>query len=108
MDTAAPLPPLLADRMEPLKELCTRYGVDRLEVFGSAAKGRFNPFSSDLDFIVRMTGQRDPGHAGRFCSFADALEDLFGRPVDLLTDSMIRNPYFREDVEASRRLLLEL
>jgi predicted nucleotidyltransferase len=108
MDTVAPLLPLLADRLEPLRHLCNRYGVDRLEVFGSAAKGLFDPASSDLDFIVQMTGQREPGYARRFCSFADELEVLFGRPVDLLTESMIHNPYFRKDVDASRRLILEL
>lgn len=71
MDTVAPLLPLLADRLEPLRHLCNRYGVDRLEVFGSAAKDLFDPASSDLDFIVQMTGQREPGYARRFCSFAD-------------------------------------
>ncbi|MFM7549874.1 MAG: nucleotidyltransferase family protein [Cyanobacteriota bacterium] len=105
----APLLPLLADRLEPLRRrLCNRYGVDRLEVFGSAAKGLFDPVRSDLDFIVQMTGQREPGYARRFCSFADELAALLGRPVDLLTESMIRNPYFRQDVDATRRLLLEL
>ncbi|MCP9841890.1 nucleotidyltransferase domain-containing protein [Synechococcus sp. J7-Johnson] len=99
---------MLIDRLEPLRHLCNRYGVDRLEVFGSAAKGLFDPASSDLDFIVQMTGQREPGYARRFCSFADELEALFGRPVDLLTESMIHNPFFRKDVDASRRLLLEL
>ena len=54
MDTAAPLLPLLIDRLEPLRHLCDRYGVDRLEVFGSAAKGLFDPANSDLDFIVQM------------------------------------------------------
>jgi predicted nucleotidyltransferase len=108
MDSPDPMLPLLADRLEPLRELCDRYGVDRLEVFGSAAKGLFDPASSDLDFIVRMTDQGKKGYARRFCSFADALEALFGRPVDLLTESMIKNPYFRKDVDASRRVLVEL
>jgi len=107
MNTTAPLLPLLIDRLEPLSHLCDRYGVDRLEVFGSAAKGLFDPASSDLDFIVQMAGQQEPGYARRFCGFADELEALFGRPVDLLTESMIQNPYFRKDVDASRRLLLE-
>ena len=108
MDGDAPLLPLLANRLEPLRDLCTRFGVERLDVFGSAAKGRFDAASSDLDFIVRMTGQREPGYARRFCAFAEALEALFGRPVDLLTEPMIHNPYFRQDVDASRRMLLEL
>ncbi len=61
MDTAAPRLPLLIDRLESLRHLCDRYGVDRLEVFGSAAKGLFDPASSDLDFVVQMMGQREPG-----------------------------------------------
>lgn len=108
METVVPLLPLLAERLESLRHPCNRYGMDRLEVFGSAAKGLFDPASSDLDFIVPMTGQREPGNARRFCSFADELEVLFGRPVDLLKESMIHNPYFRKDVEASRLPLLEL
>ena len=64
MDTAAPLLPLLIDRLEPLRHLCDRYGVDRLEVFGSAAKGLFDPASSDLDFIVQMTGQKNRAMPG--------------------------------------------
>ena len=107
MDTAAPLLPLLVDQLEPLRLLCDRYGVDRLEVFGSAVKGLFDPARSDLDFIVQMTGQHEPGYARRFCGFADELEALLGHPVDLLTESMINNPYFRKDVDASRQLLLE-
>ena len=95
MDRPAPLLPLRADRLEPLRDLCDRYGVDRLEVFGLAAKGLFDPASSDLDFIVRMANQREKGYARRFCSFADELEALFGRRVDFLTESMIHNPYFR-------------
>lgn len=107
MNTAAPLLPLLVDQLEPLRLLCDRYGVDRLEVFGSAVKGLFDPASSDLDVIVQMTGQQEPGYARRFCGFADELEALLGCPVDLLTESMINNPYFRKDVDASRQLLLE-
>jgi predicted nucleotidyltransferase len=69
MDRPAPLLPLLADRLDLLRDLCDRYGVDRLEVFGSAAKGFFDPASSDLDFIVRMADQLGKGYARRFCSF---------------------------------------
>ena len=55
---AAPLPPLLQAKLEPLRELCERYGVERLELFGSEARGEFDPAKSDLDFIVQMKGRR--------------------------------------------------
>ena len=59
MTTPAPLPELLQANLQPLLELCERYGVERLELFGSAARGEFDPAHSDLDFIVQMTGRRD-------------------------------------------------
>ena len=104
--TAQPLPELLQAKLEPLRQLCDLYGVERLELFGSAARGEFNPDSSDLDFIVQMKGRREPGYARRFCEFADALEALVGRRVDLLTELMIKKPTFRSEVEKDRVILV--
>ena len=97
MDTAVPLLPLLVDQLEPLRLLCDRYGVDRLEVFGSAVKGLFDPASSDLDFIVQMTGQQEPGYARRFCGFADELEALWlsGGSLDGIHDQQSLFPQRR-------------
>ena len=108
MPASVLLLPLLEERLEPLRELCRRYGVERLEVFGSAAKGAFDPATSDLDFIARFRNTLEPGYCERFCGFADAAEALMGHPVDLLTERMIRNPYFREDVDAVRRVVVQL
>jgi predicted nucleotidyltransferase len=77
-------------------------------VFGSATTGAFRPDTSDLDFVARFDRTREPDYAERFYLFAEALQDLFGRPVDLLTEGMIRNPFFREDVERTRQTVVEL
>lgn len=108
MPTAAPLPPLLQAKLEPLRALCERYGVERLELFGSAARGEFDPARSDLDFIVQMKGRREPGYARRFYEFAEAIEALYGRRVDLLTELMIKNPTFKAEVDKERRVLVEI
>ena len=107
MTIAAPLPELLQAKLQPLLELCKRYGVEKLELFGSAARGEFDPAYSDLNFIVQMKGRREPGYAARFCDFADALEVPYGRPVDLLTELMIKNPYFKAAIAQERTVLLE-
>ena len=108
MTTAAPLPELLQVKLQPLRELCERYGVEKLELFGSAARGELDPAHSDLDFIVQMKGRREPGYARRFCDFADALETLYGRPVDLLTELLIKNPYFKAEVQKDRTIVVDL
>jgi predicted nucleotidyltransferase len=56
--TAAPLPLLLQAKLELLRELCERFGVERLELFGSAARGAFGPAHSDLDCIVPKKDRR--------------------------------------------------
>jgi len=97
---------LIETKRGELAELCRRYGVERLYLFGSAATGRFVPASSDLDFVVEMADRQPTGsYADRYFGFADELERLFGRPVDLITEQSIRNPYFRREVEATRQLV---
>ena len=103
--TAQPLPELLQGKLEPLRQLCERYGVVKLELFGSAAKGMFDPKSSDIDLIAEFNNRRQADYAARFLAFADGAEELFGRHVDLLTEAMIKNPYFKQDVDESRILL---
>jgi len=98
----------IEDKREQLVDLCRAYRVYRLDVFGSATRGTFRAEASDLDFIARFEGTRDPDYAERFWRFAEALETLFGRSVDLLTERMIRNPYFRDDVESTRQIVVEL
>lgn len=78
-----------------LRDLCRRYSVARLDVFGSAARGvDFDPAASDVDFLVQFAAP-DDGLA-RFLDFRDALEALLGRPVDLVD---------RGDIEVSRNYI---
>ncbi len=91
----------IADRRDDIERLCRRYGVQRLEVFGSAAAGAFRPDESDLDFLVEFE-TAGAGYADRFFGLLEGLQELFGRPVDLVVASAIRNPYFREAVERSK------
>jgi predicted nucleotidyltransferase len=91
-----------------LADLCRQYQVEKLHLFGSAADGRFEKNGSDLDFLVRFRNRQPTGgYADRYLGFADALERLFNRRVDLVTEQSIRNPYFRREIEATRQLVYE-
>jgi hypothetical protein len=99
---------LLADSFrESLRNTCRRFRVERLYLFGSAADGRFNSEHSDLDFLVTLEEQSPADYADNYLGLAQALEKLFGRPADLVTERSIRNPYFRESVFAARQLLYD-
>lgn len=98
--------PLIAEHRAEIAALCRRFGVRRLDVFGSAARERgFDPSRSDLDFLVEFESQ-EPADAYRsYFGLKEAMERLLGRPVDLVTESAIRNPYLRASVEEGRKLL---
>jgi predicted nucleotidyltransferase len=92
---------LITENRDAIAELCREYRIKRLDLFGSAATGAFDPATSDIDFIVDLGGY-EPGVSRRYYRFAEALEALLQRPVELLTEEQIRDPYFRETVESNK------
>ncbi len=96
---------IVAERLEEVEQLCREYRVRRLDVFGSAARGNFRLDESDLDFLVDFHPPAPGESWRRYFDLLDGLRNLFGRPVDLVEDSAIKNPYFRESVEETRELL---
>jgi uncharacterized protein len=96
---------LLASRLIELRELCTRLRVRKLEIFGSATSDRFDPQTSDLDFLYEFNDLDAPDIADRFFALWEGLEQLFGRRVDLVSSTCIRNPYFLRKVNTQRRVL---
>lgn len=85
-----------------LEALCRKHRVAALYLFGSATGESFDPESSDLDFVVEFLPQERHGFSDVYFKLRDDLERLFGRTVDLVELSAIRNPYFRRSVEATR------
>ncbi len=83
--------------------LCRRAGARRLDAFGSAVRADFDPDTSDLDFLVEFDAVPPASYARSYFSLKEGLEALFGRPVDLVTESSLVNPYFRERVIAERQ-----
>jgi predicted nucleotidyltransferase len=85
--------PEVAKHRDAIAELCRRYGVTRLEVFGSAARGEdFDPARSDVDLLVEF----GPGVRRSFATlfgFEDAAAEVFGRRVDVVEfEALAENP----------------
>jgi len=91
-----------------ISTLCRRYGVGRLELIGSAASGGFDPEGSDVDFVVSFKEGVDLGSwLSHYFELKEELEEVVGRPVDLVMEGTPTNPYFIESVEESREPSLE-
>jgi uncharacterized protein len=96
--------PEFAKHSYELEKLCRRFRVRRLDLFGSAAVDRDQP-GSDLDFLVEFEALPPGTYADTYFGLLESLQGLFGRPVDLVVSTAIRNPYFRKSVEQTRALL---
>jgi len=90
------------DKLDELKALCDRFGVTKLELFGSAATGEFDEEKSDLDFLVEFRRLDSMNAFHQFFDFRRALEELFNRKIDLVHAKAMRNPYFIQSVNESR------
>lgn len=88
-----------------LAALCRRHGARRLDLFGSATRADFDPKRSDLDFLVEFEVVEPAQYAQAYFALKEGLEQLFGRPVDLLTENNLSNPYFRRRVGSERQNL---
>lgn len=94
--------PFIEKRREQIAELCRRYHVRRLAVFGSAARDDFDPARSAVDVMVEFEPEADDDFLGNFYGFREGLEALFGRKVDLIREGVIRNPYRLRSIKAHR------
>ena len=99
--------PAVEERSDELKRLCLIYGVQRLDLFGSASTGQYVPGESDLDFLVEFQPEALSAYADAYFGLLEALGRLFNRPVDLVVESAITNPYFLESVKQTRTIVYE-
>ena len=97
----------MIDVLDPFREqiaaLCQRYGVRRLEVFGSATTDAFDIERSDFDFLVDFDPHDHQDLFHRYFDLNDALEKLLRRKVDLVMVDAMKNPFFIESVNQTRK-----
>lgn len=97
------MPSVIEPYRDEIAQLCRRFHVRRLDVFGSAARGTdFDPEHSDVDFLVEFEPDNPLAGFEAYFGFKEALEALLGRPVDLVMPGAIENPYLRAGIERSR------
>lgn len=97
---------LLETNRQAIADLCRRFNVVQLDVFGSAATGEYDAEHSDIDLLVRFAADQSMGPwLEHYFEFHEALQTLLGRPVDLVMASAPRNPYFIREMNRTRRPL---
>ena len=95
---------LIETNIQKIAALCKKYKVNKLFVFGSILTNRFND-NSDVDLVVSCNKAEVSDYFDNYFDFKYALEELFGREVDLLEEQTIKNPYLKKNVDTTKALI---
>jgi len=101
------LPQIIELNLDKLIEICNHYKVNKIYAFGSVIDNRFDNEKSDLDFVVEMKEMPPLVRGEKLIALWEALEDLFMRKVDLISDLPIKNPYLSANVNRTKRLIYD-
>ena len=85
-------------------KLCKTHKVKSLYAFGSVLTDSFNK-ESDIDLIVDFSNIETEDYADNYFDLKFSLQDILKRPVDLLEEKAITNPYFRKSLDQQRQLV---
>ena len=96
---------LISQNIEQVLALCKKYKVKTMYVFGSILTHRFNE-NSDVDLLVNFSNDIDYlSYADNILDLYAELKSLFGRDIDLVDESAIKNPYFKKEIERTKQLI---
>ena len=95
---------IVADKIQALRELCKRFDVKTLYLFGSVCSDKFNN-DSDIDILISFKDISIEQYTDNYFELHYKLEELFNRKIDLLTENSLSNPFFIESIEETKQLL---
>ncbi|MDE6299318.1 MAG: nucleotidyltransferase domain-containing protein [Muribaculaceae bacterium] len=96
---------LISNNIRTIRNLCERFNVRKMYVFGSILTNRFNE-GSDVDLLVNFDEDVTyHTYADIYFGLQEELEKLFGRRVDLVDEGVLKNKYFIREVNQTRQLI---
>lgn len=95
---------IIESNINKIKDLCAKHKVSELFVFGSVLTNKFAK-SSDIDFVVAFNDINLYDYADNYFDLKSSLEKLLQRPVDLLEDRAIKNPFLRKSIDSSKQIV---
>ncbi len=90
--------------MPDISDICRQYKVKTLYAFGSVLTDKFHN-DSDVDLIVDFREIPVEDYADNYFDLKFSLQDVLKRPIDLLEEQAIKNPYFRQSIEQKKQLV---
>jgi predicted nucleotidyltransferase len=94
----------LQDHIDQIRTLCTKHDVASLFAFGSVVSDQLK-VGSDIDLIVDIDNDDPIEYSDHYFELKFQLEDMFKRPVDLLENKALKNPYLKKQIDNTKVLI---
>jgi predicted nucleotidyltransferase len=95
---------VLEVELNKVEQLCRKYNVRKLFVFGSVLTDRFNE-QSDVDLMVDFDKNEIDDYFLNWFDFKYSMENALGREVDLLDEKSVRNSYLKKSIDSTKTLI---
>ncbi len=95
---------IINNNIDKIRLLCANHNVKSLYAFGSVCTDEFKD-TSDIDLLISFKPMDYADYADHYFLIADQFEEVFRRPVDLVTEKSLSNPYFIDAVNKTKTLL---
>ena len=96
---------VLNDKLQSIAEVCSRLGVIRLDVFGSALRDDFRPGDSDIDLLVEFRALSPHELVDAYFDLREELRSILDAEVDLVMSDAVKNRYIAADIERTKQVL---
>lgn len=98
---------IISEKLGFIKDLCLRYGVRSLYLFGSASTEKFNE-QSDLDFLISFSNKLSiEDYTENYFIIHYKLQELFKKKIDLITEKSLQNPYLIKSIDRTKIVVYE-
>ncbi len=96
---------IINQNISAIKNLCVKYKVKELYAFGSVTNPKKFNDNSDIDLLVEFGAVNEKDYADNYFQFINSLEALLGREVDLITAKYLRNRFFVQSINETKKMI---
>lgn len=87
-----------------IRKICAGLHLKRLALFGSVLTNEFGP-GSDIDVLVEFDIQKNDNLFDTYFALKESLENIFHRPVDVVVERSVKNPFLKQAIDSTRRTI---
>lgn len=95
---------LKKENIKKINSACKIHLVEKMYMFGSMVSGKMNK-DSDVDILVKFADMDPYNYFDNLLSLKENLESIFKRPVDLLEEQAVKNPYLKRSIDRNKILI---